>query len=99
MATYVVSYDLNQQGQNYDCIIKKLKAYGTHWHMQQSVWIIVADASATQIRDNLKSCLDSNDKLFVAKLSGEAAWSGYRQTVTDWLKKYLSYPARHNSLI
>lgn len=57
--------------------------------MQQSVWIIVTDQTAVQIRDYLGPCLDSNDKLFVAKLSGEAAWKGYKDSITQWLKKFL----------
>jgi CRISPR/Cas system-associated endoribonuclease Cas2 len=86
MAAYIVTYDLYKQGQNYTCLTEKLEAYGTHWHMQQSVWIISTNETAAQIRDKLSPCLDSNDKLFVGKLSGEAAWVGYNQKITDWLK-------------
>lgn len=89
MSAFIVTYDLHQQGQNYTCIINKLKAYPTHWHMQGSVWIVVTAQSAVEIRDNLKPCLDSNDKLFVGKLSGEAAWLGYSQNITQWLKNQL----------
>jgi len=89
MASYIVAYDLHQQGQNYDCIHKKLQAYGTYWHMQDSVWVLVTDQSTTQIRDNLLSCLDSNDKLFVGRLSGDAAWFGYPDNVTQWLQTSL----------
>lgn len=84
MSAYIVSYDLIKQGQNYECIIKKLEAYSNHWHMQQSVWIVVSDQTATQIRDSLKKCLDSNDKLFVGKLSA-AAWEGYSDKAGKWL--------------
>jgi len=89
MASYVVAYDLHEQGQNYDCIIEKIKAYGTHWHMQRSVWVVVTAQTAVQIRDNLLPCLDSNDTLFVGKLSGEAAWFGYPANVSEWLQKQL----------
>lgn len=89
MAVFIVTYDLKKQGQNYTCINKKLKEYGTHWHIQGSVWIIVTPENAVQIRDNLNSCLDSNDELFVARLSGEAAWTGYSSAVDDWLLKQL----------
>ena len=90
MSTYVVTYDLHQVGQNYDCLHKKLKAYPKHWHAQQSVWIIETSQSAVQVRDHLSTCLDANDKLIVAKLSGEAAWSGYSANVTKWLKARLA---------
>ena len=90
MATYIVTYDLHAKGQNYDCIHQKLKSYGTNWHVQGSVWLIQTSQSAVQVRDYLSTCLDSNDKLLVAKLSGEAAWKGYSQKVTDWIKARLN---------
>lgn len=90
MAVYIVCYDLMQQGQNYKCITDKLGAYPTHWHMQQSVWVIVTTESASQFRDNLRRCLDQNDKLMVAELSGTAAWSGYSEDITKWLKRQLA---------
>ena len=89
MSTYVVTYDLMKQGQNYDCLIKKLNAYSTHWHAQGSVWIIESARSATQIRDDLTPCLDANDKLIVARLQGEAAWYGYSDNISRWLKDRL----------
>ncbi len=89
MAAYIIAYDLHQAGQNYSCLTKKLEAYGTHWHMQGSVWIIGTNQSATQIRDNLSPCLDANDKLFVSRLSGEAAWYGYGDDISQWLKNLL----------
>lgn len=89
MTTYIVAYDLHQPGQKYDCLREKLEAYGTYWHMQGSVWIIATAQSAAQVRDNLSTCLDSNDKLFVAALTGEAAWKGYTDDGNKWLKDIL----------
>lgn len=86
MAAYIVTYDLIKEGQNYECLHKKLQAYGTHWHMQRSVWIVVTGKSSKEVRNDLLPCLDQNDKLFVAKLSGEAAWHGYGNKATEWLK-------------
>ncbi|MBB4096969.1 hypothetical protein [Sphingomonas kyeonggiensis] len=89
MAAFIVTYDLMKQGQNYTCITNKLKSYGTHWHLQGSVWIIETTQSAVQIRDSLKPCLDQNDKLLVARLEGEAAWLGYGDEEGKWLKDRL----------
>jgi hypothetical protein len=86
MSVYVVSYDLNKHGQNYSCLTEKLNGYPVHWHAQGSVWFIDTAQSAAEVRDHLQSCLDTNDKLIVARLSGEAAWWGYGQNVSDWLK-------------
>ena len=89
MAAYIVSYDLHKVGQNYNCLNEKLNAYAKHWHIQGSVWLIETSESAAVLRDKLKTCLDSNDKLLVARLSGEAAWSGYTDVSTKWLKGLL----------
>ena len=88
MSAYIVTYDLNQQGQNSNCIIERLKAYPTHWHMQQSVWIVVTDQNHIEIRNNLMGCLDSNDTLFVGKLSA-AAWHGLSGNGGTWLKQHI----------
>ncbi|WP_267550458.1 hypothetical protein [Rhizobium rhizogenes] len=89
MAKYVVAYDLIKTGQNYNCIIEKIKQYGNWAHVQESVWFIVTSNTAVQIRDNLQSCLDNNDKLIVAALTGEAAWLGLDKEISDWLQNNL----------
>lgn len=90
MPAYIVAYDLKKQGQNYECLNEKLTEFGTYWHMQGSVWIIVTEWTAAQIRDDLKPCLDRNDNLFVGKLSGQAAWEGFTSDDNKWLKSALS---------
>lgn len=89
MTAYIVTYDLNQRGQNYECIRKKLAAYPTHWNMQGSVWIIDSDETAMQIAEKLQACLDDNDDLFVAELSGQNAWCGFSKDGDDWLQALL----------
>lgn len=74
MADFVVAYDLKQKGQNYDCIIGKLKKL-TSFHAQGSVWFVKYGGTAGDLRDYLKSCCDDNDRLFVGKI---ATWAGYR---------------------
>lgn len=89
MSTYVVCYDLHTPGQKYECLAEKLESYSTHWRIQRSVWIIESESRAEHVRDNLLGCLDSDDKLIVARLSGEAAWYGYSDKGTNWLKSVL----------
>lgn len=89
MSAYIVTYDLHKEGQNYNCLHEKLKTYGAYWHMQGSVWLIKTSQTAAQVRDYLSPCLDHNDKLMVAELSGQAAWIGYSNDATKWLKESL----------
>jgi lysine/ornithine N-monooxygenase len=93
MRLYMVSYDLLKRGQNYAGIIAKLRTYPAHWHVQESVWVIGSDQSAAQIRDELSSIIDDNDKLIVARLQGEAAWYGYDANASAWFKSRLQQAA------
>lgn len=87
--SYFISYDLNNPGQNYDDLIEAIKKYGTYCKVNKSDWIIVSNDEAKTIRDNLNKYLDSNDRLFVGKLSGVGAWFGYQKSTSDWLKNNL----------
>ncbi len=85
----MIGYDLNKTGQNYQKLIEQIKTYGTYWHCLDSTWIIRSSKSATEITNHLKTYVDSNDELLVAKLSGEAAWVGFNTECSDWLKENL----------
>lgn len=87
MATFIVTYDLHRTGQNYECLSEKLKGYGNYCHLQGSVWLIRTSHTAVQIRDYLAGCIDSNDKVLVAELTGEMAWLGHSQVVSNWIKE------------
>lgn len=89
MAIHIIAYDLHKTGQNYECLKTKLEKYPACWHMQGSVWVIKSSKSPTIIRDELASCLDSNDNLLVAKLHGDAAWRGFATKWSSWLKSAL----------
>lgn len=89
MALHIVAYDLNQQGQNYDCIIKKLEGFGTFWHFQKSVWLVEWAGSSYDLANDLEGCLDSNDTLFVSRVTSDSAWSGYDADGTAWIASHL----------
>lgn len=89
MATYMVGYDLNKTGQDYESLKEAIKSYGNWWHHLDSTWLIVTSSSAEEIRNHLRRYIDSNDELLVAKLTGEGAWAGFNTSGSTWLKNYL----------
>lgn len=89
MKTYLVTYDLSAPSRNYDDLFKHLKSYGTWAHPVESVWLVVTDRTAAQVRDAAKAYLDRNDKLFVTKATVDGAWSGLPTSTSDWLQKHL----------
>ena len=86
MSTCIISYDLNRPGQNYNPLYEAIKRYDNWWHHLDSTWIIVTPQTAVQVRDNLTQHIDSNDKLLVVKSGREAAWIGFNDEGSKWLK-------------
>ena len=74
MASYVITYDLNKAGQNYEALEKAIKSYNAWAKIATTTFVIRSDNSSNGIRDHLKAQMDANDELFVGKLSGEGAW-------------------------
>ncbi len=90
MNTILVGYDLNKPGKDYATLIARLKSYGTWWHHLDSTWLLKTSLTAVQVRDQLKLLMDSSDELLVINVTGDAAaWNGFNQKGSDWLKQNL----------
>jgi hypothetical protein len=75
MSTFIITYDLRQPGRNYDDLIDKIKTYNSACKPTKSTWIIKSNDEPSYIRDTLLKYMDNNDRLFVASLTGYAAWT------------------------
>lgn len=85
MTTHLITYDLNQKGQDYDALYEAIKAQGEHIHPMQNLWFVRSDKSNGEIRDELKEHIDSNDDVWVSTVNGWAA-SGLSNETYRWLK-------------
>lgn len=91
MTTYMIGYDLNKAGKNYDGLIAAIKEVANgYWHHLDSTWIIHSESSAIDIRDKLAAHLDSDDELLVCKIGAPGAWQGFNDRGSSWLKDNLS---------
>ena len=88
MTAYIVCYDLQKPGKNYEVLYTKIKSYGIWARVTESNWVIVTSKSAVELRDDLLSVMDNNDRLFVVKSGREAAWHNSR-CKNEWLKARL----------
>lgn len=88
MYSYIVTYDLKTPGKDYSSLISKIKTY-SYSKICESVWIVKSNRSSSDVIDSLLNEIDYNDRLFVAKLTGEAAWCNCIDS-TDNIKKILS---------
>lgn len=88
MAVYQVSYDLNKSNKNYNGLYEELKK--TSWaHILDSTWLISTSEDATQLRDRLKTQIDSNDTLFVSRVYKDQYDGWLAQMFWDWLAQEL----------
>lgn len=84
---YLVIYDLYKAGQNYDGLISAIEKF-PHIQCQQSAWFINTNNSAGTLFNHLLPYIDSNDKLFVTKVTQDFA-SRLNQEVNGWLRANL----------
>ena len=73
MAPFLVSYDLRRK-RNYDELYAAIQSYPKSTRILESDWIISSSKTVGQIRDHLVAHIDADDGLFVAALTGAAAW-------------------------
>lgn len=87
MAKLLVTYDLNNPGQNYYALYDYLSEYD-HIHPMESVWIIRTNKDCKSVRNEILSqILDPNDKLYIANVDRSSAWHGFTNQETAWIKK------------
>lgn len=87
MSSYLVTYDLGGPGRDYEGLYEYLRSTGTYSRILESVWIVVSNTtSSSAIRIGAEKHLDQNDKIFVAKLTGESSWRGLPDETAKWIK-------------
>lgn len=64
----LISYDLNQPGQDYAGLHDEIKKADTWWHHLESTWIISTSQSPEQWATRLLKHLDDDDSLFVVEI-------------------------------
>jgi len=74
MAVYLISYDLDKPGQDYTDLIKAIEQIGGVKTLFSEWFVVTQTMNAKTIFDRLSPFVDSNDRLLVLGLSGEAWW-------------------------
>jgi hypothetical protein len=87
LAAYMITYDLNAEGQKYDKVIQAIKdssdAWCTYW---KSSYLIKSDLTPNQIQEKIKPNLDSNDRLLIIEVKNNyQGWLSEEQW--EWIKK------------
>ena len=88
MTSKIVSYDLCSPGRNYNELYEAIRKYPQWAHITGSTWFVKSDSSCVEVRANLSKYMDNNDRIFVAELTGNAAWENVICD-NDYLKRNL----------
>ena len=88
MAKYIVTYDLKNE-KNYKALIDKIKTYNGYCKLMDSTWVVGSKSDSKAIKKTLRSVMDKDDVLFVAKLTTKewSCWLGKKKI--DWLEKHV----------
>lgn len=90
MRTHLISYDLVAPGRNYETLYDFLKSFGTRAKPLESLYLVRTSLSAKEVRDKIKSYIDTNDKVLVIDVTGDAsAWKGLPDSTGAWIKKHM----------
>ena len=90
MAVYMITYDLNSKGQNYEDVIQSIKdAYTGAWcSYWKSSYLIKSNLTVQQVSDKITPHLDSNDRLIVIETKAnyqgwlsEKQWKYIRENI------------------
>ncbi|OII18437.1 hypothetical protein [Curtobacterium sp. MCBA15_013] len=90
MAVHWVNYDLNKRGQNYTELIDYLKSHRGWARPVRNSYFVDTAMSASELRNEIKQRVDSNDVVMVVDVSG-ADWAtlSVSKVVTEWLREHL----------
>ena len=84
MAVLIINYDLKKPGRDYNPLYDAIKTY-TWCHILDSCWLVDTAKTTAQVRDHLKTKVDTNDEIFVARLRQDWATT-FSDKATEWLK-------------
>jgi len=91
MRSYLVSYDLSAPSRDYTLLVKALKSYSSCVKVLESVWLISTSHTAAEVRNQLKSRVDSDDKLVVVAVKrGWATYNVDTSKVTAWMRNHIA---------
>jgi hypothetical protein len=85
---YLVTYDLNSEGQDYEGIKSAIKQYECCYVMQ-SVWLVYSTKTASGVYDTLEPYIDKNDWLYVVEITSNRR-GRLPSNVCQWIKERLN---------
>ena len=88
MFVYCVSYDLNNEKQDYQALQAELKRSTSWWHHLESTWLIATPETADQLFVRIRPFIDKDESVLIIRVAPEkSGWLS--KTAWDWMAKHL----------
>lgn len=69
---FMISYDLNAPGQNYEKVKDVITNFGgAYIKLQKSFWLVRNDLTADEMARDILNVVDKNDSIFVCELNND----------------------------
>lgn len=85
MTVYLVTYQLNAPGQEYDDLYEAIEVYD-HINPINTIYFISTDDGAVDVKNDLKQYMDSNDDLIVVEIKQHWGMTGVSTEEGDWIR-------------
>jgi hypothetical protein len=86
---YLITYDLNTEGKDYNALYDKIKSLGQCFHPLESVWFLQsAYYDVNTISEQLRTTMDNNDHIFVVEITNKPRQGWLPKTAWEWLRTH-----------
>jgi hypothetical protein len=88
---YLITYDLNAQGKDYNALYDKIKSLGEWFHPLESVWFLkpyLPNSTADSITEQLRTTMDNKDHIFVVGITTQSMQGWLPKTAWEWLRTH-----------
>jgi len=88
MASYMICYDLYQDGQQYEKIEKEIQKLGECVKVLRTTWVLNSESSLYFVKAMLETVTDNNDKIIIVSLDNKAACLRLDYSIEKWLREH-----------
>jgi hypothetical protein len=89
MRTIQINYDLRAPGRDYDDLYDYIKSFDRWCHLLESCWLVRTWKTASDVRDELRTIVDSNDKVATFDVTGVSWATNFSARTTTWLHSHM----------
>ena len=89
MHVYLVSYDLNVPGQDYDKLMTAIKSFPDSCHALKSQWFVCSSKPVQEVYEHLRKFIDDDDYLFISEVNLDSQVGWLDDPVAAWLRSAL----------